>query len=413
MEAAKGAARGVTESPGSEENSNSEGPTQEANDAPSVATGEVPVSLDAAKNATNLDEKMREATLKIFEDASKDSFLGHGLKILDNSVESLASGAWQALGTAWKGSVSFAQKLENSAENFAGTMQTGDLTAKATAFAPTLIEGGKVLTARGIEMLEYVGRETMDIIISETGIKLEDDAKQSDLLGSGVENDDIEEDITFDRCFYIYGGPEHLEELEALSSHHALLCNRARAKLSNDQRIAFDGLVKQIREIFTLGNENNVDSPTDKGKRMEMENTSEANEIRALHDSSVRKAAELAMGFTATIGGLAMTEVVQKTCDRLEAMKAEGIHRLSELCALCIAHFVTLGNSLLATKSSEVFDPRNGYYEFEWPDDCVGKAINIRTKARAMAKDIEAVVDSFLTGDIVISLSEFLFMLTS
>lgn len=33
-----------------------------------------------------------------------------GLKVLDNSVENFASGAWQALGSAWKGSTNFVQK---------------------------------------------------------------------------------------------------------------------------------------------------------------------------------------------------------------------------------------------------------------------------------------------------------------
>lgn len=33
-----------------------------------------------------------------------------GLKVLDNSVENLASGAWQALGSAWKGGSNLVQK---------------------------------------------------------------------------------------------------------------------------------------------------------------------------------------------------------------------------------------------------------------------------------------------------------------
>jgi hypothetical protein len=33
-----------------------------------------------------------------------------GLKVLDDSVENLTTGAWQALGNAWKGSVNLVQK---------------------------------------------------------------------------------------------------------------------------------------------------------------------------------------------------------------------------------------------------------------------------------------------------------------
>lgn len=57
-------------------------------------------------------------------------------------------------------------------------------------------------------MLEFVGKETMDLLITEAGIEVEKNSKSSSNL---TEDDQLFEEVTFDRCFYIYGGPEQLE----------------------------------------------------------------------------------------------------------------------------------------------------------------------------------------------------------
>lgn len=54
-------------------------------------------------------------------------------------------------------------------------------------------------------MLEHVGKETMDLLIAETGIEVD---KKSTKL---ADEDQLLEEVTFDRYFYIYGGPEQLE----------------------------------------------------------------------------------------------------------------------------------------------------------------------------------------------------------
>ncbi|KAI8022811.1 hypothetical protein LOK49_LG03G02742 [Camellia lanceoleosa] len=65
---------------------------------------------------------------------------------------------------------------------------------------------GKAFTAKRIQVLELVGKETMDLLITETGIEV-------DKKGAQAQDDDDQlfEEVTFDRCFYIYGGPEQLE----------------------------------------------------------------------------------------------------------------------------------------------------------------------------------------------------------
>lgn len=71
-----------------------------------------------------------------------------------------------------------------------------------------MLQTGKAFTSKGMQVLERVGKETMDLLINETGIELEKNIKNGD-----QQSDDEQplEEVTFDRCFYIYGGPEQLE----------------------------------------------------------------------------------------------------------------------------------------------------------------------------------------------------------
>ena len=71
-----------------------------------------------------------------------------------------------------------------------------------------ILQTGKAFTAKGMQVLEYVGKETMDLLITETGIEVEKNTKNSE---KGADEDHLLEEMTFDRCFYIYGDPEQLE----------------------------------------------------------------------------------------------------------------------------------------------------------------------------------------------------------
>lgn len=121
-------------------------------------------------------------------------------------------------------------RLENSAVNLAESIHQGGLPA-AGSVAPSLIEvclaliflfinfetlpyfllllqTGKAFTAKGMQVLELVGKETMDLLITETGIEIE---KSPNEVEEKAGEDQLFEEVTFDRCFYIYGGPEQLE----------------------------------------------------------------------------------------------------------------------------------------------------------------------------------------------------------
>lgn len=71
------------------------------------------------------------------------------------------------------------------------------------------MQTGKSFTAKGMEVLERVGKETMELLIEETGLEVE---QSHDDVDQQAEEEQFEE-VTFDRCFYIYGGPDQLEVL--------------------------------------------------------------------------------------------------------------------------------------------------------------------------------------------------------
>uniref|UniRef100_M4D9D4 DUF7798 domain-containing protein n=1 Tax=Brassica campestris TaxID=3711 RepID=M4D9D4_BRACM len=341
--------------------------------------------------------KLKKLALAKLEDASEESLLSqasfscfllrkltlHGLKVFDDSVESFASGAWLALGNALKGGTSLVQKLENS-------VQQGSSPREAGSDAPSLLETGKALTAKGMQVLEFVGKETMDLLITETGLGVDKNEE-------GFKDQTVEE-VTFDRCFYIYGGPEQLEELEALSSHYTLLFNRRKGKLSQDEKSMYDGKLKQIQQLFSFAAEmNGIKAESDKGKQIDTKTEGSDDDMKNLHNSSVSKAADMAAGFTNALTGLSVNDIIQRTGGRLESLHSEGVHRLSEMCCFAVTHLLILGKSMIS-HANKVQDEDTEALKIEWPEDPTEKARLIRGKAESMAGFVEAVSNSFITG---------------
>ena len=96
-------------------------------------------------------------------------------------------------------------RFEQHVEQLAHTIQDGKLSSKAQ------------------ELLEYVQKETIDIIVHETGIELEEDEAP---IKDEPEEDTGEyiEEISFERCYYIYGGPEYLEVCSVSDTADVVVC---------------------------------------------------------------------------------------------------------------------------------------------------------------------------------------------
>ncbi|BBH09502.1 hypothetical protein Prudu_022014 [Prunus dulcis] len=356
-------------------------PAEDSEESSKEEEGDTEKESQDGTESQDEHEKQRKAALEKLEKASEDSFLG----------------AWQALGSALKGSTDLVHKLENSAVNLAGSIQQGGLPTAAGSAAPSLLETGKAFTSKGMQVLELVGKETLDLLITETGIEVEKNSKPSE---QEAEEDQLYEEVGFDRCFYIYGGPEQLEELEALSSHYALLFNRRKGKLSSEQKSTYDGKLKQVQQIFSLDIElDGSGAESDKGKKKETGDDGNSDEMKSLHDSSVSKAADMAAGFTSALAGQAVNDIIQRTTGRLESLHSEGVHRLSEMCCSAVSQLLMLGKSIISSaNNTQVEDVDADVENIDWPEDSVEKAKIIRSKAQAMTGYVEAVSSSFITG---------------
>lgn len=85
--------------------------------------------------------------------------------------------------------------------------------------------------------------------------------------------------------------------MEALSNHYALLFNRRKAKLPQEQKSLYDGKLKEVQQIFDTSSEIDwTGSESDKGKKIENAVAGNDNEMKNLHDSSVKQAADMAAG---------------------------------------------------------------------------------------------------------------------
>ena len=79
---------------------------------------------------------------------------------------------------------------------------------------------GKSFIAKGMHVLELVGRETMDLLATEKSIEIENDGRETKQDGH---EEQFFEETNFDRYLWIYGGSEQLEVSCFLS---VLLFNR-------------------------------------------------------------------------------------------------------------------------------------------------------------------------------------------
>ncbi|KAK4766377.1 hypothetical protein SAY87_008019 [Trapa incisa] len=283
-EVAKIAAKSISDIPDVDENSEpskeEEGP--EKSDSDDEKNNLRKSALDRGGRPLSGNQIVSQAPSLEWNPNSPSPVTTMGLKVLDSSVESFASGAWQALGSAWKGGTDFVHKLEDSAVNIASRLPTA-----ASSVAPSLLETGKAFTAKG------------------------------------------------------------LQELEALSSHYALLFNRRKAKLSSEQKSLYDGKLKEVQKIFDMSSEIDLSSQeSNKGKKID---NAADEEMKNLHDSSVKQAADMAAGFANGITGQAVSEIIQKTAGRLETLHSEGVRRLSEMCCLAVTQLLALGKATISS----------------------------------------------------------------
>jgi hypothetical protein len=83
----------------------------------------------------------------------------------------------------------------------------------------------------------------------------------SDLLGPNP-GTVVDTELSFDHCFYVYGGRQSFEELEALGNECARQCNRLRTKLAPEAKARLDAALANLGPFFDLQVQSCPCSPT-------------------------------------------------------------------------------------------------------------------------------------------------------
>ncbi|MBA0549602.1 hypothetical protein Golob_020624, partial [Gossypium lobatum] len=262
--------------------------------------------------------------------------------------------------------------LEHSAVNFADSMHHGGL--PAGSFAPSLIKTRKPFTTKGMQVLEYVGKETMELLINETeevsnpiNASTYTEVQNSwrfNFLSSKLEFNDSNDYNLFESLNY--NDVRNWKHYPAITPFYLI-----------------EEKLKEIQQITSDSGMDGNDLESAKGKAKDSHD-----EMKILHDSSIRKYADMAVGFINALAGLAVNDIIQRTTRRLESLHSEGVHLVSQMCRLAVSHLLMLGKSVISSGNKvRVEDPDDDdgddIMNIGWPEDPVEKAKLIRVKAQS------------------------------
>ncbi|GLJ41842.1 hypothetical protein SUGI_0866190 [Cryptomeria japonica] len=190
-------------------------------------------------------------------------------------------------------------RIENSAVNLADSFQQNGLPFKSR----------KAPTGKRIQVLEFVGKETIDLLATDTGIDIEKDEKDERERLSKVKlrNNAQKKLLLIDSFTFV----------DVLSSWRSWkVCPIIMNYYGIEQEQDYWGKIKLL--LIECSSRSNSKAASldggnfkfDKGKNVDSGETGNKNEMKIHCDASVSKAAEMAVGFTATFEGLYLNEIV-------------------------------------------------------------------------------------------------------
>mmetsp|Transcript_19789 Transcript_19789/g.37760 ORF Transcript_19789/g.37760 Transcript_19789/m.37760 type:complete len:806 (-) Transcript_19789:371-2788(-) len=326
----------------------------------------------------------REEVLAKLQQAGDDDVIDTRLKALDDQMEHLASNALGVLGGMWGG----ARKLASSA---AAELKQGLEDVKELHVVQVVADSAKGVAAKGGHALEGLGRSALGLLtVQPSG--WDQDRSAIDELAP--------EDVSFERCFYIYGGPEFMEELEQVANQGGVLCNRAQGKLSDAEKAEFHKQLALMQSVLALATPNEKDA--EEYPHLHKARASAA--ARGMLSESMCRAEGLSLAVTGAMkaemqsaaeGEVPVEEALVLARTHLETVRAEGVRQMSELCTVCVAHLLQF--SAHCTGDDELA-AADGAEEPAWPPHALDKAHVIRAHARQMVSTLNNVLEVFLSA---------------
>eukprot|EP01023_Acetabularia_acetabulum_P044645 TRINITY_DN4492_c0_g4_i1.p1 TRINITY_DN4492_c0_g4~~TRINITY_DN4492_c0_g4_i1.p1 ORF type:complete len:382 (+),score=89.60 TRINITY_DN4492_c0_g4_i1:152-1147(+) len=236
---------------------------------------------------------------------------------------------------------------------------------------------GSKLVTQAEKGLEEIGKQMMADIDTE-------DDQQVD------QNQLIEkEEVSFESCFYIYGGQQFFEDLEYLSNECARACNKSRAQMTEQQKKDLESKIAKLGEIFDLDKEANEGTQA----YSKNEALGRAYEPLAhLCKKSVEAAKEMYDKLCAEVQQQGEIQSETDQSSSLGLINDRGVKLLSELCSAGVDRLLTLGKSInahfrLKEESSD---------GIEWPEDSVLMANLLRGQVKQLLTDCATVGSAFI-----------------
>ncbi|QDZ21604.1 hypothetical protein HOP50_06g41310 [Chloropicon primus] len=301
---------------------------------------------------------------------------------VEEHISSFATGAASffgsvlgSVGTAMEGGVQNAQKLASSAANeFQETLQQGvsdvKMVAKTSGAVKVASTGLKLAADHTIKLAEMslekagsTAKGILDMTDAITGVDT--------TPGAGVE----EEDLSFSHSFFIYGGSDHMEEIEGMSTKCGKICQNIKVKLSGENKVEYKQLIESLGERFDLTS-------------TELEEQS----FEPLGSySEIRKRAE---DCTAQVEGFVnqqMSDADLAVEQQLKIIRNEAVQQMAEQTAFSVRHLVVLSRSI-----AEPLGLFGDEEDIEWPEDPVNVASVIRSTIKAISSDLQGLMDRFV-----------------
>eukprot|EP00898_Chlorokybus_atmophyticus_P000552 jgi/Chlat1/1498/Chrsp12S02041 len=375
-----------------------------------TSTEQSPLKAAAAETATveaqNLDEVERSAKSvldRLDKQRPEPSPLDASLRVLD-SVENLTAGALTALGSAFSRGMSVVQRVESST---VGLAKNGGLANLAT----TSKQWTSSLAARGTGALESVGSAAINFLAPPPSSRQATSGPLSAV--GGPLNAPGQNENTFDRCFYIFGGHEHLEELEALANSRQLKCVEARDAMTAEQRKAYEEHELQVKEALDLEADREYDDEND--AELELDPHPDLSAFTSLSQNGAQMANTLAAESLEPplaaddVGEIGGAKLSVRASKGIEVVRTEGVQRLSELCSLCVGHLLHLAQGVSLAKRNEsqpapdaaadaTGTDASAAESVKWPEACGEKAQVVRAHARQMLQELESLSEGVMEG---------------
>jgi len=181
-----------------------------------------------------------------------------------------------------------------------------------------------------------------------------------------------EEELTFPKSFFIYGGPDAVDECEALGAEARAKCQQFKSALEGEPRREYEDCLRRVGECLDLS------LPEPSGD--------EARPVAAFAEVAAR--AEACKNEVADFVNSQMSVADTGVDAQLRVVRNEAVQQLAEHTACCVRHLASLSHGLADPKESE-------HEDLDWPGDPLAVAGVVRATVVEVAKGLESLASAF------------------